>query len=202
VNQPTGIDLALLRRAQQGDADAFCDLVRDQEERLFQQAFSLCRDAALAEDLAQDTLLVAWRRLDQFTERCRFFTWLCGILINLARNAARRSRNIPQPVSSLAQGSREQADHLLEILAESEATPAEHLQMEERARTVQQCLDRLSEKQREVVYLRFFVDDSLESIASALNCSLGTVKSRLFYALENLNGMSELTQFSPPLPPT
>ncbi len=56
------------------------------------------------------------------------------------------------------------------------------------------CLQRLSNKHQQVIYLRFYVDESLESIAGALGCSVGTVKSRLFHALEKLRGM---TAFNP-----
>jgi RNA polymerase sigma-70 factor (ECF subfamily) len=57
---------------------------------------------------------------------------------------------------------------------------------------IQRCLDRLPAKHREVIQLRFFVGDSIEGIAAALDCSVGTVKSRLFHALEKLHAMPEL----------
>ena len=61
------------------------------------------------------------------------------------------------------------------------------------------CIQLLPAKQQQVVYLRFFADDSLEGIAVALGCSVGTVKSRLFHALDKLRGMNALnSQFSDP----
>lgn len=184
--------IALLRRAQRGDADAFCDLVREHEERLFRQAFSLCGDGASAEDLAQDTLFTAWRRIGQYDSRCRLFTWLCGILIHQSRNAARKQR--PVPVSALPEASRESVERTIESLVEPGDSPAEDLVRHERAAIILRCVDRLPKHHREVVYLRFYVDDSLEGIAAALGCSLGTVKSRLFNALDKLNAMPELSR--------
>jgi RNA polymerase sigma-70 factor (ECF subfamily) len=183
---------ALLQRAQAGDPDAYCELVREEESRLFRQALLVCGDAALAEDLAQDTLFTGWRRISQFDSRCRLFTWLCGILLNLARNSARRKT--PTPVSLLSEDSRREADQWLQSIVDAGESPDERLQRFERAEIVQNCLKRLPDIHREVIYLRFFVDDSLEGIAAALNCSVGTIKSRLFNALEKLDAMAEMNR--------
>jgi RNA polymerase sigma-70 factor, ECF subfamily len=66
----------------------------------------------------------------------------------------------------------------------------------EQTALVRKCIESLPAKHRQVIYLRFFVDDSLEGIAAALGCSVGTVKSRLFYALEKLRGMNTLNEQS------
>lgn len=190
---PAGV--ALLRAAHDGDADAFCALVQDQEQRLFRQALVCCPDPAAAEDLAQETLVVAWNRIDRFQGQCRLFTWLCGILINLARNAARR--RVPIPVSTLPDLAREQAGRALADLRDPAIAPDERLLQLERARLIQRCLERLPDKHREVVQLRFYADDSIEGIAAALGCSVGTVKSRLFHALEKLQAMPDLNRLSP-----
>ena len=185
---------AFLRRAHEGDPDAYCELVRDEEARLFRQALLLCGDAALAEDLAQETLFTGWRRIGQFDGRCRLFTWLCGILLNLARNSARLKT--PTPVSLLSEDSRREADQWLQSLVDAGESPDERLQRYERAEVIQRCLKRLPDIHREVIYLRFFVDDSLEGIAAALNCSVGTIKSRLFSALEKLEAMAEMNRIA------
>jgi RNA polymerase sigma-70 factor, ECF subfamily len=185
-----------MQRAQAGDPDAYGELVRDEEARLFRQAMLLCGDAALAEDLAQDTLFTAWRRIGQFDGGCRLFTWLCGILLNLARNSARRKT--PTPVSVLSEDSRRQADQWLQSMVDAAESPDERLQRGERAEVIQNCLKRLPDIHREVIHLRFFVDDSLEGIAAALDCSVGTIKSRLFHALEKLEAMTEMHRLAQP----
>lgn len=187
---------SLLTRAQAGDPEAYCELIREEETRLFRQALLACGDAALAEDLAQETLFTGWRRIGRFDGRCRLFTWLCGILLNLARNSARRKP--PTPVSLLTDESRREADRWLQSIVETTESPDERLFGRERAEVIQNCLKRLPDIHREVIHLRFFVDDSLEGIATALDCSVGTIKSRLFHALEKLEGMAEIHRIAQP----
>jgi RNA polymerase sigma factor (sigma-70 family) len=177
----------LLQRAQSGDAEAFCQLCRPHEARLFRQAISLCGESALAEDLAQDTLVEAWRCLHRYNGRCQFFTWLCAILLNRYRNARRENR--PVPFSALSSGEHESACNRSDNLIDSAFQPDEAAERKERALLLRQNLQRLSHKHRQVIHLRFFVDDSLGGIAAALNCSVGTVKSRLFHALEKLRAI-------------
>lgn len=186
----------LVARARQGDPDAFCELVQPHESRLFRQALLLAGDAAAAEDLAQETLFIAWKQISRFHGRCQLFTWLCGILVNLSRNALRKKMAVP--VSSLNAQSREDAHLALERLVDPTDPPDARIQQLDHLQIVQECLDRLPAHLREVVYLRFFVDHSIDAIAAALNCPSGTVKSRLFNALEKLNAMPQLCQLAQP----
>ena len=87
---------------------------------------------------------------------------------------------------------RDRAQDLLDVSTDALGTPADVAQEEERARVLRRCLARLPEKQRQVVYMRFYVDDSLDGIAVALGCSVGTVKSRLFHALDRLTRMNDI----------
>jgi RNA polymerase sigma-70 factor (ECF subfamily) len=186
----------LLKLARDGDADAFCELCRAHESRLFRQAVALCGNLSLAEDLAQDTLVAAWKSIQRFQGQCRFFTWLCSILIHLHCNARRKRQ--PVSFSALARNESDEAEKLLVATPAPVATPSESLQQNERDATLRRCLERLTEKHREVVYLRFYVDTSLDGIAAALNCSTGTVKSRLFHALDKLSQMPELKRIANP----
>src|SRR5206468_6211180 len=86
---------SLLDRARAGDADAFCEICRPLETRLLRQAMSLCGNASLAEDLAQETLIEGWKCLRRYNGRCQFFTWLCAILLNRRRKMLRRERSLP-----------------------------------------------------------------------------------------------------------
>src|SRR5258705_41971 len=83
---------SLLDRAQAGDCEAFGQICRTYETRLLRQAMTLCGNEALAEDLAQDTLVEAWKCLRRYNGRCQFFTWLCAILLHRYRNAFRKNR--------------------------------------------------------------------------------------------------------------
>jgi RNA polymerase sigma-70 factor, ECF subfamily len=190
VHHDTKDACSLLASAQQGDAEAFCELCRIHGPRLFRQAVVLCGDPGLAEDLAQEAFLEAWKCIPRYNGRCQFFTWLCAILLNRFRKRLRQKR--PLPFSSLAGAERNGAETLVDSLPDPASSPDSVLQEVERAAAVRECLGRLPEKHREVIHLRFYVDDSLEGIAAALGCSVGTVKSRLFHALEKLRAMNQL----------
>jgi RNA polymerase sigma-70 factor (ECF subfamily) len=174
----------VLARAQARDADAFCELCRPYQDRLYRQALALCGDHTIAEDLAQETLLHAWNSLRRFNGRCRLFTWFCSIMLHRYQKSIRRKRALLV------------SDEALEAVADQRPSPAATSESNERAALLQRHLDALPHKQRQVVYLRFYIDNSLEEIAAALACSVGTVKSRLFHGLENLRKMRGLKQLN------
>ena len=114
---------SLLERARGGDTEAFCDLCRMHETALLRQAFVLCGNATLAEDLAQDTLVEAWKSLRRYNGRCRLLTWLCAILLNRYRNTLREKR--PMPFTSLADPEGSELEDPVERLADPRAWPDE-----------------------------------------------------------------------------
>jgi len=180
----------LLDEAQAGDVEAFSEICRVYETRLLRQAIALCGDSTLAEDLAQDTLVEAWKCLRRYNGRCQFFTWLCAILLNRYRNTLRVKR--PLPVSSLSGQEQDEFQSRIDNLADHRSMPDQAAQLCEQATSVRACIRALPTKHQQIVYLRFYVDDSLEGIAAALGCSVGTVKSRLFHALDKLRGMNAI----------
>src|SRR5205807_10162245 len=92
---PTFVELessdtqSLLERARSGDLDAFGEVCRIHESRLLRQAMRLSGNPTIAEELAQDTLVEAWRCLPRYHGKCQFFTWLCAIMLNRFRNLLR-----------------------------------------------------------------------------------------------------------------
>ena len=178
----------MLDLARLGNAEAFCDVCRIYETRLLRQALTLCGNNSLAEDLAQDTLVEAWKCLHRYNGRCQFFTWLCAILLNRYRNTVRQKR--PLPFSSLATHDQDEFQSSLDRLADRDSLPDQAAQLREQTASVLECIRSLPLIHQQVVYLRFYVDDSFEGIAEALGCSVGTVKSRLFRALEKLRTMN------------
>ncbi len=181
---------ALLDRAQAGDADAFGVLCRAHEERLLRQALVLCGNETQAEDLAQDALVAAWRSLRRYNRQCQFFTWLCAILLNLHRKQCRNRRFFRWFVVSKDGDEREP----WEQVADPASTPDAEVEQFDDAERMRQCIRNLPPKHQQVIHLRFYVDDSLPGIAAALGCSVGTVKSRLFNALEKLRAMNALRE--------
>ncbi len=186
----------LISRARSGDSEAFDELVREHGDRVLRQAIALCGDVSAAEDLVQETLVEAWRSLPRYHGGCHFFTWLCSILIHRHRNA--RRKRWPLPFSLLFGGDRDDADSFVVKVAAPGPGPDGQTEQAEQAARVLQTLERLPTKQREVVYLRFYAEDSLEGIAAAVGCSVGTVKSRLFHGLERLRQMKALAEEKTP----
>lgn len=180
----------LLDQARAGDAEAFGEVCRTYETRLLCQAMALCGQASLAEDLAQDTLVEAWKCLRRYNGRCQFFTWLCAIMLNRYRNTVRARR--PMPFSAFQE--KDQLEDSFGGLADPASLPDEAAQQHERAALLRSCIEALPTKQQQVIHLRFYVDDSLGGIAAALGCSVGTVKSRLFHALDKLRAMHALSE--------
>jgi RNA polymerase sigma-70 factor (ECF subfamily) len=182
----------LLARAQRGEERAFGQLCQAFEPRLLRQAILLCGNDSLAEDLAQETLIEAWKCLDRFNGRCQFFTWLCAILHHRHRSALRRKWLLS--FLGLENPREWETQEMAQQPIDDEPWPDRAAESREQAALVRRCVQCLPPKQQQVVFLRFFVDDSLEGIAVALRCSVGTVKSRLFHALEKLRTMRDLQE--------
>jgi len=123
--------------------------------------------------------------------RCEFFTWLCAILLNRYRNNVRKNRLLP--VSTLDRQGQDDFTKIVEKLPDRGSLPDEAAELREQTALVRRCIERLPVRHQQVIFLRFYVDDSLEGIAAALGCSVGTVKSRLFHALDKLRGMNAMS---------
>ncbi|HTG45769.1 MAG TPA: RNA polymerase sigma factor [Verrucomicrobiae bacterium] len=176
---------ALVLAAQAGDPEAFARVFRMVEAKLHRQALFLAGNEHQALDLLQETMLQAWKHLHRYDGRSRFFTWLCSIMMHRHYDWLRRLRirafsPFPEPTE--------------ETLAEEAPNPSETTADLERAWLMRQCLDQLPARQRVIVYLRFYGGESLEGIAAIAQCSLGTVKSRLFHGLERLAKMQKLKE--------
>ncbi len=179
----------LLRRAREGDAEAFCTVAQAHEQRLFQQALAFCRNSATAEDLAAETFIEAWNSIARFDGTCRFSTWLYAILLHRYQKHVRKQRSRPVPLSALPIAKANASEQFLEHLPDAQPKSSDALAQAEADAHLRDAVEALPEKHRQVVLLRFFGDASLPEIATALGLSVGTVKSRLHHALEKLRRM-------------
>lgn len=176
----------LLTRARAGDTSAFCRLAAEHERRLLQQACGLTHDPSTAEDLVSETLVEAWRSLSRYNGACRLSTWLFSILLHRHQKALRRARSRPFPLAALPSAQADERRQAQEDLPATGPSPAEEAMRKEAAGRLRKAVAALPAKHQQVVLLRFFEEASLPEIAALLGCSLGTVKSRLHYALEKL----------------
>jgi RNA polymerase sigma-70 factor, ECF subfamily len=187
ADRPDIADTAdLLTRARAGDSAAFCRLATEHEQRLVQQACGLARDPSAAEDLVAETMVEAWRSISRFNGACRFSTWLFSILLHRHHKALRRARSRPIPWAALPSAEADEHRQAQENLPAAEPSPAEQAMRREAADRVRNAVAELPDKHQQVILLRFFEDAPLQEIAALLGCSVGTVKSRLHYALEKL----------------
>ena len=110
--------------------------------------------------------------------------------MNRYRNTVRERRAVS--FSALPADEQKEFEHSFSRVADGDSSPDGAAQRREEAALVQRCIQALPSKHQQVIHLRFYAGESLEGIAAALGCSVGTVKSRLFHALDKLRGMNAL----------
>lgn len=174
-------DDQLVEEALGGNALSFQLLVERYQERIFALARHYTKSAVEVEDIAQDTFLKAYRRLDSFQRQSSFSTWLYRIAVNTALDFLKRSGR--SPVQAVEDPELSAAP--VRALAGSGATlstPDANLRREELARITRRVLEELPEIFRTVLVLREFEDMPYQEMAEVLGISIGTVESRLFRA--------------------
>ena len=165
-------------RMAEGDASAAAEIYELHGQRLYAYALRLTREAALAEDVMQEALLVAWRTAGRYRGESQVRTWLLGIVHHIALKALRR-RPAPLP-DEVAAGIRTEMP-----------SPEQAAESSQTAACVRRAIDSLSLKHRMVLELVFYQGLTLEEAAEVCGCPAGTIKSRLAYAKESLRGALE-----------
>ena len=176
------IDLELVRRAQDGEKLAFELLMTKYQRKLFRLALRIVGDATDAEDVVQESFIKAYRALPQFRGDAAFYTWLYRIAINAARSSLeQRGRRLPSH-GGINPDDDETFD-MEEHLTNSD-TPEAMLSSKQMAQVVNQAVQDLPEELRTALSLREIDGLSYDEIASAMDCPIGTVRSRIFRARE------------------
>ena len=174
-------DLELVRRAQRNERGAFDLLVLKYQHKVIKLVARLLRDPTEAEDVAQEAFVKAYRALGSFRGDSAFYTWLYRIAVNTARNAiASRQR---RPLDYEAELSEGEQLNLASRLRDDDTPEATALSEEIRV-TVNQAIESLPEDLRTAIVLREVEGLSYEEIAAAMDCPVGTVRSRIFRARE------------------
>ena len=181
---PEQSDLELVRRAQRNERGAFDLLVLKYQHKVVKLVARLLRDPAEAEDVAQEAFVKAYRALGSFRGDSAFYTWLYRIAVNTARNAiASRQR---RPLEYEAELSESEQSNLASRLRHTDTPEATALSEEIRA-TVNDAIEQLPEDLRTAIVLREVEGLSYEEIAAAMDCPVGTVRSRIFRAREAID---------------
>ena len=176
------IDRQLVERAQRGDKQAFGLLVEKYQRKLARLLSRFIRDPAEVEDVTQEAFIKAYRALPAFRGDSAFYTWLYRIGINTAKNylmaMGRRAPTSTEVEAEEAEGF-EEGEQLRDI-----NTPESVLLSNEIAETVNRTIEALPEELRRAIQMREIEGMSYEDIAQAMDCPIGTVRSRIFRARE------------------
>jgi len=164
-------DLELLKRAKNGDRDAFGELFRKYEKRVFRVARRMCGSDDEAWDITQDAFIRAMEAMDRFDPRYRFFTWIYRITTNLAINYSRKRKRRREVHF--------EEDYSAEGQQVTSAQLADRAAAEQLAEAVGNAVEKLSPALRAVFVLRVDQQLSYAEIAESLDIALGTVMSRL-----------------------
>lgn len=181
-------DAQLVARAVAGEQRAYELLVIKYQRRITRLVAHMVRDAELAQDVAQETFIRAWRALHQFRGEAQFSTWLHRIAVNTAKRALMNRARSPVLTEAALQAGREDDETSpVERESISETTPESELAAREIAAAVQDALSALPEDLRRAITLREIEGLSYEDIAQTMNCPIGTVRSRIFRAREAIS---------------
>jgi RNA polymerase sigma-70 factor (ECF subfamily) len=172
------IDHELVQQTLEGDSKAFEKLVEKYKKRVYYLAYRMTRDHDSADELAQESFVKAYQALGRFKSGYNFYTWMYRICVNLAINFLKKEKHTV-PVDEVRG---------LDLLPEkgSQFDQLERMITSEQAGIVRKTLDYLPAEQRSAFILKTYDNMSYEQMAEVMECSIGTVMSRLFRARQKL----------------
>lgn len=180
----------LIRKSQNDDLAAFEQLVNLYQQRVYSLSYQLAGNHADAQDLAQEVFIKAYLAIKGFRNEADFGTWLHRITVNLWLNMKRRQNLVP--VVSLDEPVQTPEGEVYREVAAAGGDPEQFIEDREFSDCVRLALDELSSDHKAALILRDIEGYSYEEMAAILNCSLGTVKSRLSRARQLLRQKVEL----------
>jgi RNA polymerase sigma-70 factor (ECF subfamily) len=187
ANTPAGmLEGDLVRRARQGDLNAYDELVRRYQERIYATVYHMTSNHEDANDIAQDAFIKAYQALKSFKGGSSFYTWLYRIAVNKTINFLKQRKNKHHFSLNDLDFNAENDPDLVALT--SDKTPFRNVGLTELQKKLNEALLKLSEPHRMVVVLHDVQGLSHDEIADIMECNIGTVRSRLFYARQQLQG--------------
>ena len=183
---PNATDAELVLSAQKGNMEPYEELVHRHRDKIYARAFSMLRNEEEALDTSQEAWVKGWQRLKQFQGNSTFTTWMTRICINLCLDLLRKKQR--QKTDSLDQMDEEPGGFDRKMPIE-EYNPTEDMERYELRKEIDKALEKLSYEHRTVLVLHEFEQMEYREIAKSMQCSIGTVMSRLFYARRRLAKM-------------
>ena len=187
-------EMDLVRRAQSGDLGAYDELVKRYQERIYATVYHMTSNHEDANDLAQDSFIKAFQALKSFKGGSSFYTWLYRIAVNKTINFLKQRKNRVHMSLNDLDFSTENNPDLVALI--SDKTPRRDAGLKELQEKLNAAMLKLSEPHRLVVVLHDVQGMSHEEVAEVMDCNIGTVRSRLFYARQQLQSL--LTDYLKP----
>jgi len=182
-------DTALVAQAQEGDMRAFDALVLRHRDRIFAMICQMTHNEADAWDLSQEVFIKAWQGLRHFESKSKFSTWLYRIAHNAFYDWSRRRKITSSGELNDALLEQDQIDPLAIAVPLAPTSPDAQLDHDELRHRIELALSSLSAEHRETVLLKDVHGLSYKEIATTMQCTMGTVMSRLFYARQKLQAL-------------
>ena len=187
-------EMELVRRAQHDDLEAYDELVKRYQERIYATVYHMTSNHEDANDLAQDSFIKAFQALKSFKGGSSFYTWLYRIAVNKTINFLKQRKNrVHMSLNDLDFNAENNPDLVALI---SDKTPRRDAGLKELQEKLNAAMLKLSEPHRLVVVLHDVQGMSHEEVAQVMDCNIGTVRSRLFYARQQLQSL--LTDYLKP----
>jgi RNA polymerase sigma factor (sigma-70 family) len=174
----------LVKRARHGDLTAYDELVRRYQERIYATIYHMTSNHEDANDLAQEAFIKGFQALKSFKGGSSFYTWVYRIAVNKTINFLKQRKNRAQMSLDDIDVNAEHDPDLIALI--SDKTPRREVNLTELQEKLNAAMQKLSEPHRLVVTLHDVQGLSHEEIADIMDCNIGTVRSRLFYARQQL----------------
>jgi len=176
-------DLDLVEAAQEGDREAFRELVEKYQRKVYSICYGMLKNADDSLDVSQEVFVKVYRYLEKFNKKSSFYTWLYRITVNMCIDHIRKNKRVTEVEYDdriSRDGDTVAEDHILP--SKLGLNPDKVYARQELREKMLEALDTLSEKHRTILILREVDGLSYEEIADVLNVSKGTVMSRLYHA--------------------
>lgn len=180
-------EMELVERARQGDLQAYDELVKRYQERIYATVYHMTANHEDANDLAQESFVKAYQALKSFKGGSSFYTWLYRIAVNKTINFLKQRKNRQHMSLNDLDFNAEHDPDLVALI--SDKTPRREAGLAELQEKLNGALQKLSESHRMAVVLHDVQGLSHEEIAKVMHCNIGTVRSRLFYARQQLQAL-------------
>lgn len=177
----------LVQRAREGDLSAYDELVKRYQERIYATVYHMTANHEDANDLAQEAFVKAFQALKSFKGGSSFYTWLYRIAVNKTINFLKQRKNRQHMSLNDLDFNAEHNPDLVALI--SDKTPRRDAGLNELQEKLNAAMLKLSESHRMAVVLHDVQGLSHEEIAKVMHCNIGTVRSRLFYARQQLQAL-------------